>query len=50
MKFSNKVHMFVIYLFLVNWGCEGKRDAIGSDNEIRVICSDIDKEKYKAFP
>ena len=41
--------MFVIYIFLVNWGCEGKRDAIGSDNEIRVICSDIDKENIKRF-
>ena len=41
----------IIFLFLIfsNFGCESKRDAIGADNEIRVICSDIDKARVERF-
>ncbi len=41
----------IIFLFLIftNFGCESKRDAIGADNEIRVICSDIDKADVESF-
>ena len=41
--------MFFLYLILTNFGCESKRDAIGADNEIRVICSNIDKDKVESF-
>ena len=42
---------YTIFLFLmfINLGCEIKRDAIGADNEIRVICSEIDKVNVESF-
>ena len=32
-----------------NLGCEFKRDSIGSDNEIRVICSNLDRDNVEHF-
>ncbi len=41
----------IIFLSLIftNFGCETKRDSIGADNEIRVICSDIDRNNVEKF-
>ncbi len=44
-----KESIFFLYLIFTNIGCDSKRDAIGADNEIRVICSDIDKDKVESF-
>ena len=49
MYIFKKESMFFLYLIFINFGCESKRDAIGADNEIRVICSDIDKDKVESF-
>ena len=49
MYIFKKESMFFLYLILTNFGCESKRDAIGADNEIRVICSNIDKDKVESF-
>ena len=45
MEFYQKLNLSIFIgslLFLV--GCETKREALGSDNEIRVICSELDKK------
>ena len=49
MYFFKKESIFFLYLIFINFGCEFKRDAIGADNEIRVICSDVDKDKVESF-
>ena len=37
--------------FITIFSCSTKRDALGADNEIRVICSDVDKEVVnKSYP
>jgi len=36
-------------LIFINICCDSKRDANGSDNEIRVICSEIDKVNVERF-
>jgi hypothetical protein len=33
-----------ILLFIIIFSCENKREALGADNEIRVICSRLDRE------
>ena len=38
-----------MYFILTNLGCEFKRDALGADNEIRVICSNIDRSNVERF-
>ena len=40
--------IFIGTLFFLD-GCETKREALGSDNEIRVICSELDKEDIRKF-
>ena len=47
--FFKKESLIFLYLILTNFGCEGKRDAIGADNEIIVICSDVDKYNVESF-
>ena len=42
MYFFKKDSLILLSLIFTNFGCESKRDAIGADNEIIVICSDID--------
>tara|TARA_B100000900_G_C20575996_1_gene715344 strand:+ start:1184 stop:2194 length:1011 start_codon:yes stop_codon:yes gene_type:complete len=49
MYILKKENIIFLHLIFTNFGCESKRDAIGSDNEIRVICSDIDKDKVESF-
>ncbi len=36
--------LLVIILILLYFGCDTKREALGADNEIRVICSEMDKD------
>ena len=49
MKVTKKAFVFILYFIFANLGCEFKRDAIGSDNEIRVICSNIDRSNVEHF-
>ena len=41
--------MIIFFIVILNLSCHGKRDALGADNEIRVICSDIDKEIIEEY-
>ena len=38
-----------ILLFIIIFSCENKREALGADNEIRVICSRLDREIIAAY-
>ena len=38
--------IFITFIFI---SCDTKREALGADNEIRVICSDIDKKIIKSY-
>ena len=49
MKVTKKAFVFILFSIFANLGCEFKRDAIGSDNEIRVICSNVDKDNVEHF-
>ena len=49
MKFSRKAVVSIIYFIFINFGCEFKRDSVGPDNEIRVICSKIDRDNVEHF-
>ena len=49
MKISKKEYIFLLFFLFDIFGCENKRDAIGADNEIRVICSDVDKHNVRRF-
>ena len=49
MYFFKKESLIFLSLIFTNFGCESKRDAIGADNEIIVICSDIDKDNVENF-
>ena len=44
-----KESIIFLSLIFINFGCESKRDAIGADNEIIVICSDVDKDNVASF-
>ena len=44
-----KESIIFLSLIFINFGCESKRDAIGADNEIIVICSDVDKDNVESF-
>ena len=46
----NKIFKIIFpTLMILNSGCEIKRDALGADNEIRVICSKIDQSDIESF-
>ena len=49
MYIFKKESLIFLSLIFTNFGCESKRDAIGADNEIIVICSDIDKDNVESF-
>mgnify|MGYP000005785000 FL=1 len=34
----------IVGTLIILAGCDTKREALGADNEIRVICSEIDKQ------
>ena len=44
----SRIPFFVLFLILFS-GCEIKREALGADNEIRVICSEIDKPIIREY-
>ena len=48
LKISLKIFLYIFTILYVN-GCEIKREALGSDNEIRIICSEIDKDIIKSY-
>ena len=49
MYILKKESLIFLSLIFTNFGCESKRDAIGADNEIIVICSDVDKDNVESF-
>ena len=49
MRVFKKAFIFILCSIVTNLGCEFKRDAIGSDNEIRVICSNLDRGNVEHF-
>ena len=46
-KIFIKIVTTVVIIFILS--CDTKREALGADNEIRVICSDVDKELVKEY-
>ncbi len=49
MYIFKKKSLILLSLIFINICCDSKRDANGSDNEIRVICSEIDKVNVERF-
>ena len=49
MSSFNKFKIIISLLLLINFSCDIKRDALGADNEIRVICSEIDRDNIEIF-
>tara|TARA_S200000501_G_scaffold98676_1_gene92073 strand:- start:89896 stop:90912 length:1017 start_codon:yes stop_codon:yes gene_type:complete len=48
MKITSKIASTILLFTTVFFkSCEKKREALGADNEIRVLCSDLDKDKIK---
>lgn len=43
----NQILIFFIFVFLT--GCDKKREALGADNELVVVCSDVDKDAMYRF-
>ena len=43
----SKYILFLLIIFIS--ACDNKREALGADNEIRVICSNIDKKVLKKY-
>ena len=41
--------IFFILVMVLQLNCESKREALGADNEIRVICSDVDREIIESY-
>ena len=45
MKSNQQFFIFTsLLVFILFPACEEKREALGADNEIRIICSELDKE------
>ena len=42
------IYTLILLLILIS-ACENKREALGADNEIRVVCSNIDKKVLKEY-
>ena len=41
---------YILFLLIIfTYSCDNKREALGADNEIRVICSNIDKKVLKKY-
>ena len=56
MKVTFKMYLFKAYISLVpiivlllTISCDNKREALGADNEIRVICSEVDREIIQQY-
>lgn len=43
----SKYILFLLIIFIS--ACDNKREALGADNEIRVICSNVDKQVLKKY-
>ena len=43
----SKYILFLLIVFI--YACDNKREALGADNEIRVICSNVDKKVLKKY-
>jgi len=39
----------IVGTLIILAGCDTKREALGADNEIRVICSEIDKQIVRDY-
>ena len=55
-KLISRMYLFRVYrtllpiiIFLYTIGCDNKREALGADNEIRVICSEVDREIIQQY-
>ena len=50
MRFLYFIRLTFFFLFsLLAFGCGGKKDSIGMDDEIRVVCSKIDEPIIKEY-
>jgi len=49
MKINTKILIFVSLTIVMFMSCESKRDALGVDNELIVICSEVDKPAMRDF-
>jgi len=49
MKINTKILIFVSLAIVMFMSCESKRDALGVDNELIVICSEVDKPAMRDF-
>jgi len=49
MKMNTKILIFVSLTIVMFMSCESKRDALGVDNELIVICSEVDKPAMRDF-
>ena len=49
MLIKNKIFIIFTLFVIFNFGCDNRRDALGAENEIRVICSEIDRESIKEY-
>ena len=48
MRTSSRMALIIPLLTIAIFNsCDKRREALGADNEIRVLCSEIDKEKIK---
>ena len=49
MIFFKKKRIIILPLLFIIYCCDSKRDALGADNEIRVICSEMDRNNIELF-
>ena len=50
MRLLHFIRLTFFFLFsLLVFGCGGKKDSIGMDDEIRVVCSKIDEPIIKEY-
>ena len=49
MFINSKIYITFTLLIIFNVACDNRRDALGAENEIRVICSEIDRESVKEY-
>ena len=50
MKILYFIRLTLFFLFsILVFGCGGKKDSIGMDDEIRVVCSEIDEPIVKEY-
>ena len=47
--FKAYISLVPIIVLLLTISCDNKREALGADNEIRVICSEVDREIIQQY-